>query len=138
MNITRYTVVFLGVSVGLWFLTLLVSQLFDFDLSNGGMVLLPPLVAAMIEGNKYARQTRKLPESGQMWRFARTAAMVVLAITMIFTAVLTFVVPQLQAMMAQPMGAGMLMGAVLLQALIPFLTTRFFLGLGAKSGLNGR
>ncbi|WP_420568544.1 ABZJ_00895 family protein [Thalassovita sp.] len=138
MNIIRYTIVFLGVSVGLWFLTLMVVQLFDFDISNGGMVLLPPLVAAMIEGNKYARKTRQMPESGQMWRFARTAALVVLAITMIFTVVLTFVVPQLQAMMAQPLGAGMLMGAVLLQAVIAFLTTRFFLGMGAKSGLNGR
>jgi F0F1-type ATP synthase assembly protein I len=138
MNITRYVIVFVGVSVGLWFLSLLVLQIFDFDISNGGMVILPPLFAAMIEGNRFARRLGRLPESGEMWKFARTAALIVLAITMIFSVVMTFVIPQLRAMMAQPMGAGLLLGAVVLQALLAFLVTRFFLGLGAKSGLNGR
>ncbi|MGH1354723.1 MAG: ABZJ_00895 family protein [Thalassovita sp.] len=138
MNITRYIIVFLGVSVGLWFLSLLVLQIFDFDISNGGMVLLPPLVAAMIEGNKFSRRTGRLPESAEMWKFARTTALVVMAITMIFSVIMTFIVPQLRAMMSQPMGAGLLMGAVILQALLAFLVTRFFLGFGAKSGLNGR
>lgn len=138
MNIRRYIIVFLGVSVGLWFLSLLVLQIFDFDISNGGMVLLPPLVASMIEGNKFARSTGRMPETGEMWRFARTAAMVVLAITMIFTVVMTFVIPDLRALMGQRMGAGILMGAVLIQAVVALLVTRFFLGFGAKSGLNGR
>ncbi|MBA84857.1 ABZJ_00895 family protein [Thalassobius sp. S69A] len=138
MSIPRYTFVFLGVSVGLWFLTLMIGQVFDFDISNGGMVIVPPLFAAMIEGNRFARRTKRLPESSEMWKFARTAALVVLAITMVFSVVMTFVIPQLRAMMSQPMGAGLLLGAVVLQAFLAFLVTRFFLGLGAKSGLNGR
>lgn len=138
MNITRYTFVFLGVSVGFWFLSLLVLQIFDFDISNGGMVIVPPLFAGMIEGNRYARRTKRLPESKEMWKFARVAALIVLAITMIFSVVMTFVIPQLRDLMSQPMGAGLLLGAVVLQALLVFLVTRLFLGLGAKTGLNGR
>lgn len=138
MNIRRYTLVFLGVSVGLWVLSLLVMQIFKFDIANGGMMILPPMVAAMVEGNKFAQQNGRLPEKGDMWKFARIAALVVLAISMVFTAVMTFVIPELRNLMAQRMGGGILMAAVLVQALVAFLVTRFFLGLGAKSALNRR
>jgi len=138
MNIRRYTLVFLGVSVGLWILSLLVMQIFKFDIANGGMVILPPMVAAMIEGHKFAGQNGHLPEKSDMWKFARIATLVVLALTMIFTVVMTFVVPELRSLMAQRMGGGILMAAVLVQALVAFLVTRFFLGLGAKSALNRR
>jgi len=138
MNIRRYTVVFIGVSLGLWLLQLLVMLVFKFDISNGGMIVIPPLVAAAIEGNRYSRATGQLPESSEMWKFARLAALVVLAVTMVFTVIMSFAVPDLRALMSQRMGAGILMGMVLLQAVIAFLATRFFLGVGAKTGLKPR
>ena len=138
MNIRRYALVFIGTSLGLWALTMLALLVFEFDISNGGMVILPPLVAAMIEGHRFARSNGRLPEKLEMWKFARLAALVVMAVTMVFTVIMTFFVPELRELMAQRMGAGVLLALVVLQALIAFLVTRFFLGFGAKSGLNER
>jgi hypothetical protein len=138
MDVRRYILVFIGVSLGLWLLQLIVMLVFGFDISNGGMVVVPPLVAGAIEGNRYARRNGALPTSSEMWKFSRLAALFVLGITMVFTVIMAFTVPELRAMMSQGMGAGLLMGMVLIQATIAFLATRFFLGIGAKTGLKAQ
>ncbi len=136
MNIRRYALIFVGVAVGLGLLSLAVQALFGIDIFNGGMAIIPPMTAAMIEGHRYAMKEKRLPESPDMWRFSRSAALVVLAIAMVATVALSFVVPQMRALMAMRAGGGILMGVVLLQTLLAFLVTRYFLGLGARSALN--
>lgn len=136
MNIRRYALVFVGVIIGLGLLTFAMRALFGFNIFNGGMAIIPPMAAAMIEGQRFALKEKRLPESAEMWRFSRSAAFVALAIAMVATVALSFIVPQMRALMAMRAGGGILMGGVLLQALLSFFVTRYFLGLGARSAQN--
>lgn len=136
MNLRRYVLVYLAVGFGLALLSIAALALFSFDIANGGMVIIPPMAAAMVEGQRFAQQNARLPDGAEMWRFSRLAALVTLAVAMIVTVLLGFVLPDIRALMSARFGAGILMGAVVAQALLSFLVTRYFLGLGARSALN--
>lgn len=136
MKLQRFALTYFGFMLGLMAISVVLKLFFETDFVNGGMALIPAIGAAMIEGQKYVQANETLPEKIQMWRFARVAAAVALAISLVAVAIGSFVVPQIRGLMAQPGGAGILMALALLHAGFTFLVVRFFMGLAARSQLS--
>ena len=136
MKLQRFALTYFGFMLGLMAISVVLKVFFETDFANGGMALIPAIGAAMIEGQKYVQTNEALPEKILMWRFARVAAAVALAISLVAVAMGSFVVPQIRGLMAQPGGAGILMALSLLHAGFTFLVVRFFLGLAARSQLS--
>ena len=133
MKLQRFALTYFGFMLGLVAISVLLKLFFETDFANGGMALIPAIGAAMIEGQKYVQANDALPDKIQMWRFARVAAAVALAISLVAVAMGSYVVPQIRGLMTQPGGAGILMALSLLHAGFTFLVVRFFLGLAARS-----
>ena len=136
MKLQRFALTYFGFMLGLMAISVVLKVFFETEFVNGGMALIPAIGAAMIEGQKYVQANEALPEKIQMWRFARVAAAVALAISLVAVAIGSFVVPQIRGLMAQPGGAGILMALALLHAGFTFLVVRFFMGLAARSQLS--
>lgn len=136
MNLRRFTIVYAASALALIAVVSTVQIFLGFRIANGGMSIIPGIVAAMIEGQRYARESRALPEAAAMWRFARAAALVILGVSLILIVGLSLIMPQLRQMMSDPMGASVLFAGSLLQAALGLVLVRFFVGMGAKSQLT--
>lgn len=136
MRLGRFAVIYLATIVGMLVIVLLVQAIARFDISNAGMAIIPAMVAALVEGQSFARAENRLPESREMWRFARRASVIVLGLTMMSAAVFSIAVPEIAYMLRQPNGAAFLLVAILFQTLVSFFLLRLFLASGAKSALK--
>ncbi len=136
MNLKRYALNFIATSVALFAVNFALLTFANVDIANAGMGLIPIFLAAMLEGQRYAREHGDAPESSAMWQFSKQAAMVVVALNMVFIAGASFVVPEIQFLMTQSWGPGVLLCIVLVIGLLSFLLTRQFLGMGARTTLK--
>jgi len=136
MKLVRFAAVYLATMVGLMVLVVLLQAIANVDIANAGMAIIPAMVAAMVEGQSFARSEDRLPDSAEMWGFARRAGVIILGLTMMSTAVFSVAMPEVKFILTQPYGAVMLLGAILFQTVISFVLVRFFLASGAKSALK--
>lgn len=132
VNLLRYAGVYIAAAIGLAALTWAAAALLGVRLPTGLSTALPPMLAAMIEGQALARAARAPIPGGDAWREAgRMTLVVALLNAVILAGVLTFT-PELAN--AQ---AASIIGLVFLVLLgVVFLVNRFFLGLGARSQLK--
>lgn len=136
MDLKRYTLNFLATAFALVLVNYALLTLANLDIVNAGMGLIPIFLAAMLEGQRYAREHGDLPESRAMWQFSKQAAMVVVALNMVFVAALSFALPELQYLMSQSWGPGVLLGIILVVGAISVLMNRQFVGMGARTTLK--
>ncbi len=87
MNYWRYTGIFLGLSIGLPILLELFNTLTGVNLSSAAVAIIPAFVAAMIEGQSFARRNTRLPDKSETRAFARKATLIALAITVVVSGV---------------------------------------------------
>lgn len=136
MNLKRFSIVYVVTALALIAIVSAVQAVLGFRIANGGMSIIPAIVAGMIEGQRYARAHRALPEGADMWRFAKAAALVILGLSLVFAVVFSLIMPDLRQMMSDPVGASVLFAGSLLQAALGLVLVRFFVGMGAKSQLT--
>ncbi|MBT8153380.1 ABZJ_00895 family protein [Epibacterium ulvae] len=136
MDLKRYALNFILTALALMVVNYALLTFADVDIGNAGMGLIPIFLAAMLEGQRYAREHGDVPESRAMWQFSKQAAMVVVAINMVLVAALSFVLPDLRYLMTQSWGPGVLLCVILVVGVISFLLTRQFLGMGARTTLK--
>ncbi|MEX5579256.1 ABZJ_00895 family protein [Pseudophaeobacter sp. A-200-2] len=136
MNLKRFTLVYVATALGVIAVVYAVQVLLGHNIANGGMSIIPAIVAAMVEGQRYAKAERAVPESAVLWRFAKAAALMILGLSLIFVVLLSLIMPPLRQMMSDPVGASVLFGGALLQAALGLVLVRFFSGMGAKSQLT--
>ncbi len=136
MNLKRFTLVYVATSLALIAIVSAVQAFMGFRIANGGMSIIPAIVAAMMEGQRYAGAHRALPEGADMWRFAKAAALVILGLSLVFVVLFSLIMPQIRQMMSDPVGASVLFAGSLLQAALGLVLVRFFIGMGAKSQLT--
>ncbi|MGR3468015.1 MAG: ABZJ_00895 family protein [Shimia sp.] len=131
VSLRRYAMWFTGTALAMLLLVLGVTVLLGVQLSGAALTAFPPLVAAMVEGGRYAKSTRApLPAP---WRdaFAMTGVgaliVLVLAAPMIFG--LFTSVPGEDAARLIP-GLALMAGMV---AIVWLAINRFFLTMGARN-----
>ncbi|WP_298904618.1 ABZJ_00895 family protein [uncultured Aliiroseovarius sp.] len=132
LNWKRYAGVYILSMIGLMILGLLLERLLGFSLPSGLSTVLPPMMAAMIEGQKRADAGLAQYENVEAWSAASSATMVVGVITVAVLAGLLILMPPMRQMFSSIS----MMTLVLVFAAImgvTLLVNRFFLTLGYKN-----
>ena len=135
MDYKRYGLIILASVIGLQILSMIVFWVFNFDISNAGMAILPPMVGAMIEGQKWARQHGRGPDSKDIWRWSSLGGMIVFVVYIVGFVVIGVFIPEIRSILSEPDMAGLML--VLLAALSGFaiLVNRWFYGIAVRSEL---
>jgi hypothetical protein len=130
----RFAVWFVGLTVGLPIAIWGIAALTGLDLDSTAVAIIPMMIAAMVEGQRFARAENRRPQGREAWRIALHLAGVGLLISVVMgAAVLVFVEPAVIAMI----GPGGLVVSVVLLAALFWVLGRLFLGLGARGYLKG-
>ncbi|WP_371225495.1 ABZJ_00895 family protein [Roseovarius sp. 2305UL8-3] len=80
MNYIRYGIVFLAVALGAAILINLLNTRVDNALGSGAQLMVPAMIAALIEGQQFARKAKVKPNSTQAWGFTWTATLIATAL----------------------------------------------------------
>jgi len=132
----RYVgVYFLIVAVMVLF-TWIMQAVFHIRLPAGLASFLPPMIAALVEGQCFAMHHGAPPPKGRIWRAVLGMTGVVLIITLCFLVGLLFFQTELIPQFKSYSPFLLAFGAVLL--FLVSLLNRFFYGLGVKSYLKGK
>ena len=133
MNPKRYALWAAGTAVFLQVLSMAVAILFGFDISNAGMFIIPPMAAAMIEGQKWVREHKAMPETSDLWRWSRSGAVILFGVYLILFVLFGMVVPEVRAALSQSAVAGLVVVFLILICAFSILINRWFLGISARS-----
>ena len=132
LNWKRYAGVYILSMIGLMIIGLLLQRLFGFSLPPGLSTVLPPMMAAMIEGQKRADSGLGQYENTEAWSAASFATMVVGVITVVVLAGLLIVMPPMREMFSSiSMMTWVLVFAGIM--VLTLLVNRVFLTLGYKN-----
>lgn len=132
VNLLRYAGVYVAAMLGLAALTWALQALMGFRLPTGLSTALPPMLAAMMEGQALARGSRALISGAAAWREAAKMTLVVALINALVLFALLGLMPEL----AETRAVVIIGGIFLLLLAVVLLVNRFFLTLGAKSQLK--
>lgn len=132
LNWKRYAGVYILAMIGLMIIGLLLERLFGLSLPSGLSTVLPPMMAAMIEGQKRADAGLGPYEKTEAWSAASLATMVVGVITVAVLAGLLILMPVMREMFSSiSMITWVLVFAGIMA--ITLLVNRFFLTMGYKN-----
>ena len=127
MNAKRFALVVTGTMLALALLVVALRVLLGVDLANGGLTMIPPMLGAMVEGQKHAKASRAPIE--KPWALAVQMTGITLAINLVFGAIVFFLVPGFDVVITYPW---LITAFVCVVALVWLLVTRYFIGFGAK------
>lgn len=123
------------VTVGLVVLYEIADRFFGFSLPSGVSTVLPPMLAAMNEGVKVARETNQPMESRVAWRAALWMTAVAVAINIAFMVIILLFVPSMASLFST-LGLTIFAGIMVFALVIVLLVNRFFLTMGLKNELK--
>ena len=126
-----YILIYVGTILAVIVTVMLVRAIFAVDIGNAGTAILPPIAAALLVGQRWARAAGAVPPSPEIWRFAIVAAVAAFAL---------MVLAALASLAALGPDAGDLApyvgGIVLLFTALTVLLNRWFVMLGARMALR--
>lgn len=136
VGIIRYTFVFLAVAIGASLAVSALQTRFDSVVGSSAQLMVPAMIAALVEGQQFARAQGRKPESREIWRFAwvATGVAVVLNVAMAFGG--QGFLPEFEKLAVAwgfPKQFSILLG---LYAGGYLICNRFFAGLGAGNQLS--
>lgn len=130
--------------VGVYFLFVAVMALFTWSMAwlfhtrvpVGLASFLPPMIAALVEGQRFVMDHGGTPPKGKIWRSALGMTGVVLVINLCFFVGVLFFQPHLIPMFKNYAPFLLAFGTLLL--FLVLLVNRFFYGLGVRSYLKSK
>lgn len=131
-NIPRFATFYLGLSIGLPVLIYLIRQYLGFDLSSGGISLIPIMLTTLNEGARFVRATGRRPENREAWKMAGLFAVFGVMLSMLLAAVVLVVAPAFLGDLSS-LGLGFIAVMVAVMAIVYVLVARVFFALGARS-----
>lgn len=132
INYNRFTLVFLGMTIGMPILLMLVNALTGLELQNAGSTIIPMMIAAMVEGQGFARTDARRPTNGEAWMISFRLTAVALILSFVLAIVVKLLWPEIIA--SVPSGWWVIVSVAI--AVIFVLVARIFLALGAKTALR--
>ena len=144
MNYLRYIGIFLGTALVLAIAIWALRALAGVNLASSGIGIIPPLIAAMVAGQVYARDTGRVPDSAEAWRFAVVATLISIGLAAGLAVIAGLLLPvQVAALRAEVMPAVGTMVSIAAGFLgflvgVTVLVNRFFLTFGARNMLKGQ
>ncbi len=127
----RYIVCLLGGIVLMAVVNVVLRSVLDLGSASGASTVIPPMLAAMLVGRKWAEDTGKLPDTGHVWRLSLMGAAFYGVLQLLLGLVVLFSVASLDGL-----GFGILLALVAFVGGITILVNRWFIGMGAKNHLK--
>ncbi len=120
--LVRFVLAFLG------FVALTAGLVVIFPaISNGGMGIIPGMVASLMAGQHFFGQSGRRPTNGEAWRYAAVFVLIEWIISLpIAYWLLKDLLPELEGAMA------IIIGITAFMIVIQLLAARLFFGMGAK------
>lgn len=104
---------------------------FDFGGTSGASTVLPPMIAAMLVGQKWAKDTGAAPEMGRVWRLSLAGAIFHVLLQAVLGVIVFSAMPSVDGL-----GIGILFGVVAIVGVMTIFVNRWFIGMGAKNHLK--
>ena len=130
-NLLRYTAIYIAAAVALAAFGWALGALVGFGLPTGISTVLPPLVAALLEGRAFARHHGEPVPSGRAWAEALKMTVVVAVISIGMLAISLSATP---GYARPPLSTLTVITSLLL--VVTFLVNRYFFSLGAEQELR--
>ncbi|MDJ0821490.1 MAG: ABZJ_00895 family protein [Paracoccaceae bacterium] len=134
MNLLRYTGIYVLTGTTLMVLSVFLERAVGIALSSMISMIVPPLVAALLEGKRIARVTMAPISNGEAWRAALAATAVVAVLNVVFLGVWMLLPQVSHAMRGAELSSLGLLFAVLLGVVL--LINRIFLTMGSSQEMK--
>ncbi|MBS8226243.1 ABZJ_00895 family protein [Vannielia litorea] len=131
-NLFRYAGVYIAVALTLSLVTWLLAAFAGFSLPTGLSTVLPPILAALVEGQCVARATRAPLVGSEAWGTALRMTAVVAAINLVVLIGALLFSPELN----NPQALGIIGGVFVVLLVLVLLVNRVFYAMGVKSQLK--
>jgi len=82
MTYVRYGLVFAAVALGAAFAVKILNTTTDNVLGSSAQLMVPAMIAALIEGQQFARTHKRRPRSAEIWGFAWIATLIAVVLNM--------------------------------------------------------
>ena len=129
IKILRYLLVFVGLTIGIPVLFAVLKSLFGLDLGSGGASIIPVMIAAMVEGQGFAKIEKRRPENKEAWNISLRLAGLGLIPTFIISAIFFAATPSLHVYATNLLFT---IGLIAIVGAVFVLLSRIFFSLGAK------
>lgn len=129
VNLKRYALWFIAATIGLFIVVFALDYFLAMEFPNGAAAVIPAMVAAMVEGQKYAETSRDPVPSP--WKQAGALTIVGSAISIVFAIPAFIFLPELRGAFSQ--FPSLMIGMIVFGILITWVVNRIFLTIGAKN-----
>ncbi|WP_238366812.1 ABZJ_00895 family protein [Mesobacterium pallidum] len=134
LNFVRYGLTYILAVAGLTLVSILMIRYLGIDFPSGAASVIPPMAAALLEGQRIGRSVTEMPANGVLWQAAGKATALVAVLNLVLLYAVSFL-PGIGAVLAQiPPGLLTLIAAVLL--VVVLWINWWFLRLGIKNELK--
>lgn len=127
----RYSLVFLAVAVGVSQVVIWLDREPGLAFGSALQVMVPAMIAALVEGGQVAERERAHPGSRRAWGFAATAAGIATALNLLLAFAGPQVAPEFAKLAIAPVRSSQFWLLLAIYAGGYLLANRFFYGLGA-------
>ncbi|QGX99403.1 hypothetical protein EI983_14480 [Roseovarius faecimaris] len=136
MNYIRYGLVFLVVALGAALAVRALNTNLDTVLGSSAQLMVPAMIAALIEGQQFAKAQKRKPDSSEIWGFTwiATGVAVVLNVALAYGA--SGFAPEFDKLAIAPLLGQQFLILLGLYAGGYLICNRFFAGLGAGNQLS--
>lgn len=136
MNILRFTLVMLGLMIGLPVLALIVESVAGFDITSSAFNIIPPMLAAMVEGQALARGENRGPTAAERLRLTLIGTGIYAVLQLVLLGAVAQLVPMFGEMLFSGVGIGLTSGLLIFFVVVAALSIYFFYWFGAKNELK--
>lgn len=136
MNLKRYAIAFLVVTIVFDLIRFALLKFVSFDLGSAGSGIVPFIGAAAFTMQNHVRETHSIPDNKTLWAFAFRAAFVGMAVSMVYAVVVGMVVPAMRLPFGDTTFVAILLASLIFISLAGAVVNRIFFGLSGKAEMG--
>ena len=136
MNYIRYGIVFVAVALGAALAVAALNRQIDTTLGSSAQLMVPAMIAALIEGNRFAATRTRKATVREIWGFTWTATVIATALNVVLAWLAGSIAPEFGKLaIAEPLSQQFLV-LLGLYAGGYVICNRFFFGIGQGNQLT--
>jgi hypothetical protein len=136
MNYLRYVLVFTLTAMGTGVLLMYLQDKTQSPLGSSAQVLVPAMIAALIEGQRFARHHGRKPTYKEAMNFMWIASGIAMALNLAFSFLAASLLPEFAKLAIAPVFSAQFNVLMLIFAVGYLISNRFFLGIGAGNEIT--
>jgi len=136
MNYLRYALVFTFTAISTGILITFLQDKTQSSLGSSAQVLVPAMIAALIEGQRFARHHRRKPTYKEAMGFMWIASGIAIMLNLAFSFLVASLLPEFGKLAIAPIFSTQFNVLMLIFVVGYLIANRFFLGIGAGNQLT--